>query len=794
MRVLIAFIVAFFVSSLTPMQACGVHYFMEGADAVRMCFVKPYLFHKYDYVPFTYTASYFNGFGGTSLEHFQRDSIHSSVAQNIALWRKRCKNIPSATDTYWALYESEKEIFEEDSENSFIRYLYANKDEEAIEYLKFIQKYASLNNLNVEDPWERNRGYGNLQNNLIQAIKDKLTIIKDEDLKQRYAFIAIRISYYSGDVKTLKALYKSHFTNKTEKNILTYWAMYYHAWVLDNDARQNVEAALLLEHASDKLYGIRGLYDHAMPMDSALAVAKNDAERAAVWAFETYRNPAKGLDGLRKSYALNPSATMLSFLLIREINKLEDWILTPYYTDYAPALSRYYWKEGDYEKSLSNENRIKRDRGYARELLAFVKSIDSSQVENPMAWQVAEAYLYFLVEDYKTALLKLETLQEPLMPEMVLYEQLSILKALANIHLQPYGKAAIPVSIQQLLMEASESKNYKLLFAIARELEYKGNTTDAALLLSKINRGDDYYEDGERAFWRSKRNRVSTYWNFYYNYFFYLDAEYSAAQMETLIASIKAKEKSHDGFTLWLYSSLKADEMRLYDLLGTKYIRNNQLKKALVTFEQVDTSLWFSDKYPYKTFLNANPFYTNFYMEHKKSKADTIVFTKTSITRQLIEYLEKAEDPFNQDRDYYYFLAAQCYFNMTQYGNSWMMHRYYWSNYDINANLEDDEDYYGCRLAQQHYQMAYNFAKGKKFKILCQAMVARCENYRLKNRLNSKRWSSPGWSWAEYERQLEKLDEKNSAYNQLMKNNPKDYEELRSNCYAFDQYLATRMK
>ena len=125
-----------------------------------------------------------------------------------------------------------------------------------------------------------------------------------------------------------------------------------------------------------------------------------------------------------------------------------------------------------------------------------------------------------------------------------------------------------------------------------------------------------------------------------------------------------------NNFDTWKYSLIQKDLPRLSDLLGTKYIRKNQLHNALQAFTKVEDSLWTSKHYPYKTYLNANPFYTNMYNEHKPTKADTIKYNKESITRTLITYLEKANNPKNKKRDYYYFLVANCYLNMSHHGNS----------------------------------------------------------------------------------------------------------------------------
>lgn len=117
-----------------------------------------------------------------------------------------------------------------------------------------------------------------------------------------------------------------------------------------------------------------------------------------------------------------------------------------------------------------------------------------------------------------------------------------------------------------------------------------------------------------------------------------------------------------------------------------------------------------------------------------------------------------------------YFLAANCYFNMTQYGNSWMMRRYFWTSNAFKTKLEDDEEYFNCLLAKQFYLKAKEVTRSKKFAALCLRMAGRCESYRMEN-LSQNQVKS------------------NKYYLRLKKEYPADYEDLMSNCESFTRYF-----
>ena len=469
------------------------------------------------------------------------------------------------------------------------------------------------------------------------------------------------------------------------------------------------------------------------------------------------------------------------------MNKLEDWIYTPYFTSFKPSM------EGSYEDSWQEElkpypaERLRQDREYALEILNFINSADLKTVENPLLWKICRAYLNLMTENYSASINEISTLLKDRNLSNPVVRQLKILKALALSSGSKNGN--LPDEIKPVLMKEFGMANNKLIFAVARELEFKGNTTDAAILLSKLNERvdiknyDTYWRTG--IYWRTPSHFYTMMVNYYDDYFFYLDASYTTKQISDLISDLKENNKNDD-FDKWKYSVIKNDIPRLYDMLGTKYLRQDNLQSALDNFEKVDDSLWSSKYYPYKDYLNSNPFSPNFYNQHKKNRDDTVQFTKVGVTKRLIEYLKKAEDTKNKDRDYYYFLAANCYFNMSEYGNSWLMKRYYWTVWLHETLFEDDDDYFKCKLAIKYYLKAKEVSKSKKFKALCTRMAGRCDDYRF-DFINREKSSDTN-----YELYVESRRNQNQYYNDLKSQHSIFYNDLISNCETMEKFFAER--
>ena len=750
--------------------ACGPYY--PYGDDIRFTLLKPDVFRYPGFVNFSYAASIFYSANFDKEAALLNDSIDGSVRENIMLWRKRCKNIPGEAAVYQAVYVLDKEINDPHSANSFIRYLYMNRDLEAINYLTFAKACGPFNSV-IEDPWERQEKANVPQRaRLISHAEEKAKGLKDAELRQRYAFLAIRLAYYNDDQKTIRALYELYFSHHNPKNIIDYWSMYFMTFAENDSIRRNFNAAQVFSFAPDKRNEIFFKYNHDIPIEKTLKYAVNQEQKVAVWMLAGFRKTGKALDILKTIYDLKPGLPALGFLLLREVNKLEDWIYTPWYTRFEPSLAG-----GSDENNIYPDSRILDDRAYARKLLDFVHTIDPGKVENPTLWQFSKAYLSYMTEEYSRSLKEIYILEKMSVKETAVKREMAILRSLCLIAMQK-EHAIIPESVKPVLIREFNAANYKFVFAVARELEFRGNTTDAAILLSKLKSRVDpfpdeaYWRNG--IYWRTKANHYTLYVDYYDDYFYYLDAQYTPGQIQALIADIGANQGKNK-FDVWKYAVIKKDIPRLYDLLGTKYLRTNDLENALDSYDKVSDTLWSSGHYPYHTYLNANPFYTNMFNEHAPTAADSTHYNKAGIIRSLLAVLKQAEDIRNGDRAHDYFLAANCYFNMTQYGNSWMMRRYYWSAWIHKSQLSDDDEYYHCDLAKQYYVKAKAVSRSSKFAALCMRMAGRCESYSIRSR-------------SDYHEKVSILAA-NPYYVDLKKEYPVYYNDLVSNCEVFDSYF-----
>ncbi|TGD59221.1 hypothetical protein [Flavobacterium humi] len=776
------FLVFILILASKSIFACG---FYPYGEELRYSFLNPDVFEYYGFASFNYSANTFEP---------KPPYRESDTRPNEVLWKTYCKNKVPVSDIGWVLYESKAEDIHPGSKNQMLRYLYQAKDYEAIHYLKFAKDCEEFNTW-MDDPWERDDS---------RILPQRTSLLKKamalsgsctkEEFKIRYTFLAIRIAFYNQDFETIRKLYDTVFKLQQDKNILTYWSLYFRTMAETDAPLANFYAAQVFKNAPDKRFMIAQQYATKIPIASVLKFAKTDQEKANVYLLAAIKTHDKSLDYLKEVYRLNPKEEGLGFLLLREINKMEDWVFTPYYSLFNPSIeTNNYWDKE--EASIRNIlKRVEADRAYAKKVLAFVAHTDSNKMDNPILWKACRAHLLFMTKDYRSGLSLVEQLEKTVPKNEALFNQLEIMKALHLIAGQKAGHASIPEEAKPIILK--NKGNNQFLFALGRELEYKGNTIDAALLYSKIDDSnlDENHQYYNAAYWKTMKNKGATYADFFTGYFDYIDAVYTPEQVESLIGDIAIHAKTDDAFFNWKYGTLRNEMQELQELLGTKYIRQNKLEEALASFQKVGGNFW-NEKYSAweknqyawdgSNVFDKNPFYELKYTPAFIPIKDTIHLNKTEITAQLLNYLRRAGDTKEKDRDYYYFLVANCYYNMTQYGNSWMMRRYFWSSTGGDTVIEDEAEYYQCNLARKYYLSAMKNAKTEKFKMLCLRMLGRCE----KNRLQYKYQYDYKDETTDYEAFI---FGKNKFYSTLQSKNPLHFEALTGNCTYFEDYFRSR--
>ncbi len=780
MKKLAVFIAVLLNSIIT---ACG--YYPYGED-LRFSFLNPKNLPYRNYASFYYSALGFTA----------EPEVGADARDNEELWKKYCRNKVSLEDIEDVLNHYSYSDIQPDRKNSFLKYLYAQKDTEALDYLKFAKNCEYFNTWQ-DDPWERKDSIAGIKRKeLIGKAVSFAGSSRNMEIRKRYAFLAVRLAFYQGDMKTLNRVYGQYFSTGNTGTVIDVWALYFKAVAEENPGLKNLYLAKVFALSPAKRFVAWQLFVSRLPQEETLKYAKNNSERSAVLLMYGVYNPEKNLENLKKMYAVDAGTEGLSFLLLRETSKLEDWIYTPYYSLFEPAIRQnYFTSDNDPEEESIQRilQRTETDREYAGKVLEFVSSADLSKVENPEFWRLVKAELLLMTRNYSGSLEEIAGLEKMLPVNSGIRQNLELIKTLNLFAGQEYGKAVIPEETKNILLRNKHNKYF--IFALGRELEYLGNTDDAALLYVSLD--TSYQNDYFSVFYKSLKNTKKTYTDYYADYFDYLDAVYTSGQLKSFISKTESLYKTGDAFYRQYHPLKQVQINELYDLLGTKYIRENKLQPALAVFQKLgenyfdgQSALWEREKEDDKVagkIFSENPFYELRYTPDFIDKKEEFRLSKISITKKLIEYIGRAENPGEKDRDYYYFLVANCYYNMTQYGNAWMMKRYSLSSSGNFSVREDNEEFNAANLAKLYYGKALEQAKTEKFKALCLRMQGRCENYKL----DFKQDEAVDYFYASEGYEEERL-QKNKYYQDLAGNYGDHYSDMMSGCDSFAEYFKAR--
>lgn len=760
-----------FILILASNRFIGCGFYPYGED-IRFSLLNPDVFGYQTFSCFNYSTHAFS-----SPEEMPTLIYYKA---NTKLWFDYCQGAVEFNEVDEAIYRLPMDSIHRNASNKLVQYLFRRADQAGISYLLFAKRCESMNTF-FEDPWERKKNVIGPKRK--QFIDQAIAFSKEPSNKsfmRRYVFLAIRMAWYNGEYDVVNELFANVFEGNQQKDVLYYWALYFQSLQERNQAKANHNLAQVFAHAEDKKFACQQAFNVSVPIQDVLKYANTDEERSNVYVLYGIMKPNHALHILKEVYALNPKSAGFSFLLLREVNKVEDFVLTPYYTLFQPALRDNYWDETLHVGVVETLKRSERDRLYAVELLEFISSVDNRKVENPLLLDGVKAYLYIIARDYTNALKLIRRLENKNIPSEIL-RQLEIFKAVALVAIQKDGAAEVNDEIKSIILNNQE--NLKFLFALGKELERKGNTTDAALLFSCLNIG----EDGYSVFWKSNKLKRYAYNDYFFDYFEYVDAVYTPNQLRALLDRVTQYMHSPERYDRFIYAQTQKELEELKDLLGTKYIRLNELENALEVFSSMDTKYWMRKYTTWSdndNIFRKNPFYHVKYTRDFIEQKDSLRLNKFTITKQLIEYLKRANSPSEQDRDYYYFLVANAYYNMTSQGNIPMMRRMgYWSRESASIII-DEPEFRQCHLAKSYYLRAMEFAKTEKFKALCLRMAARCERNRLLN-------APYGGEYLSNEN-YNKILYSNRYYKELETKYPAYFDDLTSNCTLFKEYFDAR--
>lgn len=706
-------------------KACG---FYIWPGEYRFWLLQPDLTNQRDLSPFFFATTYFYpGNAPEAIAPFHYD-------QNVQEWLQLTGDKATAADINTILYHTKPDAFLNGFNklagyNSFARLLKLPQNKQFRQYMELAKKIEVITT--NPDPWQENVTPHPAIGQLIDEASAMYTEVASPVIRLRIAYQLIRLYAYDGEYALLKKTYQEKIAPVKSNSWIKSAALYELA--IKSGFRGDYLLSQVFDQSTfNRSHCLNRL--RSVSLKEVLPFTANQHERIVLYAMKSFSNPGRNLHNLRFIYDKEPAYKELSFLILREINKVEDWLLTTRVTGFGPATDSRFTANPDIATNYRS------DTAYSKELYDFIKRMIADHKNKDRALlHICAAHVAFIRGDYKASHHYLDVARQlPNLPANV-KTQLLVNDFLLRLEIDHSFNTTTENRLMQLLLMPNRQMGVhsagilkdQLILYTGRKLIRYGMRAKGFLLLGKTHRAL-----GELP--------IGTYKRVYEEIW----EKATPPDYDSMLYILNKTQKTPfdkfvgDGHlrSPWTYSewssdmdSVGWDQNKLLDLKAGWYIRQDSLEKALVILKQLPAACW--KTYPYDPYLTGNPFYVNMYHPHQVEKQERN-YTKPQIIERIIQLKKKvAQDKKNTGL--YYHLLGNAYYNMTYYGKHWLMSKPWWSitddneSYQTSANQNFDNNYLGCVRARYYYLKAMQLTENKKLASLSCLMAGKCqEHYR----------------------------------------------------------------
>jgi len=711
--------------------ACGIY--VSGSE-YRFWLLQPDITNEADLTPFYFSST-----------HLYKQDLYAGKEiwneKNVQEWSAMVNGNAAAKDIDGLMNDTNPQDFFDQQQaiadtNSFMRALLQPRHKELLQYMvlsKQVEQIAAN-----PDPWEE----GVFPESHIQAVVEKGQELykrsKSEFVKLRTAFQLIRLHKHNLQTEAMDSVYqaavvpsrldswvKSAALYQCALRTAGYKSDYMFSKVFD---KGDYNRALCLEHFT------------ASKVDSVLPFAKNAHERNVLLAMGVFNYPGRSLPSLQSLYRSEPNLKELPFLLLREINKAEDWLMSAKLTNANEPAGVGNDKDwpGIYSRNMSaNYNS---DKAYTQQLYAFIAAlINDKKQPNSTLLHVYAAHLCLLLDNYQLCSLHLaQAEKKKIQLPQGTKTQLMVDRYLLQLENGFDQKAEqtfmkiLQIPDDQLgIYDPAIMKNQLVLFT-TRKLIKQGLKAKGLMLLSRTN--------------RAMHGGLYAYKNLYeeisdlaapkdYDEIMEILAKKKKSEFEQFISTrdfVQVPGLYYDKSDSTLSFNQHWNIVRLMDDKSTWYIKNHRLPEALTILQQLPESYW--KEWPQHPYIGGNPFYLNVNQAHRWGREDSAwSLNKKQVVEEMVRLEELAQrDPSKAALCYYQ--LGNAWYNMSWHGKNWMMVKKWWSSSEGYGEMRDpkkavfNRDHYGCETALNYYRKARLHAGDKKLAALSFFMQEECRN------------------------------------------------------------------
>lgn len=649
-----------------------------GAEYGRFWLLEPNITNQRTLLPFTYSSELYYQYG------WGMDDTTYQV-ENVKAWKTMLGDNMAEKDIHQILYYTPPADFfkkKYNKKNSFIAAL--NKPGHAV-HLQYLNFAKNCEEVFTGNDWDQKKSNSRV-NELIPQGQTLLQSVKtDKNLSRRTAYLLSKLYRFTDQIQESNQLFEQYFAKDPEKDWLNAAAIY------QNAERQtdSLQANIWLARAWDA-----GFYNpiwiwHSFSkkdLEASVKVATLGRDKAVMTIIPASREPGPALTSLQKAYNFDPTVPDLAKLMSREVNKLENWLLSPaLYGEHNRVEIPY----SENPVKLDSGALLKTDLAHLHACRTFVQQVISDKKRNDMAfWHLSGAHLAYLDQDFKTASELAQSGQQVAGAPANQKIQLQLMSVLAEIgssgQITTETENKIPGLFQSIrqnstAFEAPEELQDKLALLLSDVFIRKHEIAKGAFLLGKTTEYfdgmgymtsrdlfDKLLEVGSPSDFDRAIQMVENPKTDFERWFAQEPHRYNAdLGWDDKTQSLKPAPGQS---TAW-----ETDKLREFKAIY--YTRRDQPDSALMAIKNVSDNYW-SRKgnitdYDHAYFQN-NPFSTAVsVVDVPLSQPDsTGQFNKRTFLEKLIA-LRNTTDPAQQQEAY--FLLGNAYYNMTYYGRDWWL-------------------------------------------------------------------------------------------------------------------------
>ncbi|WP_440135713.1 hypothetical protein [Chitinophaga sancti] len=640
------------------------------------------------------------------------------------------------------LYAYRHHAWENSKGNSFLQALLKPANLSFLDYMAFA-KQVEFSQFGDYDPWQTGDDNGGQEQAEILYSAGKQAFAKTTNtfLKERYAFQLEKLMYYGAGRRerdSLVPFYDRYL--KGHATIVADWGLLYYANMQHNPLMATKLLCETFERSEEKkafIYNkLRG-----KDLDTLL---QREPNIPVAWFIRGLKNPGRALPVIQALHGIAPRSKYLPMLVVREVNKVEDWLMSPAVLGFNSRLkvneyemkrnrSDYTTPDTTYEYYAQKNRR--NDLAYLRIVRGYLESIVSKADSNHILYALAVAHLYNMDGEYAKAaacLKNLDTRNNILFRRQWITEDILASMHIADIksdsvknvfgaQLNELIKLGASVSKPEFESEYDEDLvengfSY-LLLLLSRQYEKQQDIVTAGLLFQKANvLVNGYYG------WTldDDTTKIS------YRKIAYFDQHATPEDLERLLAFKRSKQ--HTAFEKFIMPKVWAPEDFYRDVQLSLLVRQQRFEEALMVAERMDKYFW-RDNYEYSAYLTHKYIGSaDFLVPGEKLKhASYTIASKRAILKDIV-LLRDSLKLAPQNAVLYYRMGNALY-NISFGGRCWMLANYGkgygrsgdydyrpgWQEYDHNElNRRHQANYYKCEAAMCMYRKALANGQGQK--------------------------------------------------------------------------------